>query len=176
MRQEYPQKLVFVLSKMSPLPIPIDSGLGEKFHVMFFGSYAAARATRKRAFSAATRKRLADRDEEAVGYQTRGFRREEVRAEEKGSEGSGRLVQADACAGLTPAVLHKPGVYLSVRDVAGASVALVALLVFVGAEPGAVTFAGKTLATVGTFDEICPRRSRSQFDGHARLKSLIGVG
>jgi hypothetical protein len=51
---EYPQKLVFVLSrrnnlpeleqdgKMSALPIPIDSGLGEKIHVMFFGRYAAA--------------------------------------------------------------------------------------------------------------------------------------
>jgi len=27
---------------MSPLPIPIDSGLGEKIHVMLFGQYAAA--------------------------------------------------------------------------------------------------------------------------------------
>ena len=51
---EYPQKIIYVLSRrnnlpelerngnMSPLPIPIDSGLGEKIHVMFFGRYAAA--------------------------------------------------------------------------------------------------------------------------------------
>jgi hypothetical protein len=51
---EYPQKLIYVLSRrnnlpelerngtMSPLPIPIDSGLGEKIHVVFFGRYAAA--------------------------------------------------------------------------------------------------------------------------------------
>jgi hypothetical protein len=51
---EYPQKLVYVLSRrsnlpelerqgdLSPLPIPIDSGLGEKIHVMLFGRYAAA--------------------------------------------------------------------------------------------------------------------------------------
>lgn len=51
---DYPQKLIYVLSRrnnlpelerngnMSPLPIPIDSGLGEKIQVMFFGRYAAA--------------------------------------------------------------------------------------------------------------------------------------
>ncbi len=51
---DHPQKLVYVLSRrsnlpelerngnMSPLPIPIDSGLGEKIHIMFFGRYAAA--------------------------------------------------------------------------------------------------------------------------------------
>lgn len=53
----YPQRLVFVLSRrsnlpeleragdMSPLPIPIDSGLGEKIHVILFGNYAAADLT-----------------------------------------------------------------------------------------------------------------------------------
>jgi len=51
---EFPQKVLYVLSRrnnlpelerkgnMSPLPIPIDSGLGKKIDVVFFGRYAAA--------------------------------------------------------------------------------------------------------------------------------------
>lgn len=51
---QYPQKIVYVLSRRSnlpelerngdmlPLPIPIDSGLGEKIHIIFFGNYMAA--------------------------------------------------------------------------------------------------------------------------------------